>query len=47
MPEISWEKTGFANNTEITPRAIAYIIAGHALHHLKIINERYLVTGTL
>ncbi|MBM7650847.1 DinB family protein [Neobacillus cucumis] len=47
LPENAWEKIGFANNTEITTRAIAYIIAGHALHHLKIINERYLVTGTI
>ena len=42
MPEQAWKKTGFANNTPITTRALGYIIAGHALHHLKIINERYL-----
>ncbi|WP_160723798.1 DinB family protein [Bacillus sp. USDA818B3_A] len=42
LPKNTWKKTGFANNTEISAQAIAYIIAGHALHHLKIINERYL-----
>jgi uncharacterized damage-inducible protein DinB len=42
MPDEAWERIGVANNSEITARALAYIIAGHALHHLKIINERYL-----
>ncbi|WP_312471944.1 DinB family protein [Neobacillus sp.] len=42
MSEKAWAKVGFANNTEVTPRAIAYIIAGHAIHHLNILNERYL-----
>ncbi|PLS03129.1 DinB family protein [Neobacillus cucumis] len=42
MPKQAWEKIGIANNSETTTRALAYIIAGHAIHHLKIINERYL-----
>lgn len=42
MPEDAWANIGFANNTEVTARAIAYIIAGHALHHYHIITERYL-----
>ncbi len=42
MPEEAWARKGVANNQEQTTRAIAYIIAGHAMHHLKIINERYL-----
>ncbi|MEH7095365.1 DinB family protein [Neobacillus vireti] len=42
MPEEAWERIGVANNSDITTRALAYIIAGHALHHLNIINERYL-----
>ncbi|MEH7548337.1 MULTISPECIES: DinB family protein [Bacillaceae] len=42
MPEEAWERIGVANNSDTTTRALAYIIAGHALHHLKIINERYL-----
>ncbi|MFB7139112.1 DinB family protein [Gottfriedia sp. NPDC056225] len=36
------ELEGTVLNHPTTPRAIAYIIAGHELHHLKIINERYL-----
>jgi hypothetical protein len=42
MPEEAWTNLGNANNFEITTRAIAYIIAGHAIHHRKIITERYL-----
>ncbi|WHY78525.1 DinB family protein [Neobacillus sp. WH10] len=42
MPEEAWLKKGFANAKEITTRAIAFIIAGHTIHHCNIINERYL-----
>ncbi|MEH7351983.1 DinB family protein [Neobacillus drentensis] len=42
MPEEAWIRKGFANDKEITTRAIAYIILGHAIHHCNIINERYL-----
>lgn len=42
MPEEAWENKGIANELEITASAVAYIIAGHALHHKKIITERYL-----
>lgn len=42
MPEEAWENIGNANNMPVTTRAIAYIIAGHAIHHKKIITERYL-----
>ena len=34
-------RQGFANNKSITGRAIVWIIAGHAQHHLDILNERY------
>ena len=37
-----WLKSGTANGFPITVRALAYIIAGHALHHQNIIRERYL-----
>jgi hypothetical protein len=42
MPTDAWVNKGNANNTEVTTRAIGYIIAGHAIHHKQIINERYL-----
>lgn len=43
LSEDAWEKRGFANNGEFTVLALAYIIAGHELHHLKLIKERYMV----
>ena len=35
-------RRGTANNMEISARAIAYIIAGHERHHVRILRERYL-----
>jgi uncharacterized damage-inducible protein DinB len=34
--------TGVANGYSITVNAIVYIMAGHELHHLNILKERYL-----
>jgi len=36
------ERSGTANHKEITARAIVYIIAGHELHHRRILQEKYL-----
>ena len=43
LPEAAWNRRGIANNGEFSVRAIAYIIAGHELHHMKIVKEKYLV----
>jgi len=40
--EAQLEATGVANGNPIYVNAIGFIIAGHTLHHLKIIRERYL-----
>jgi hypothetical protein len=34
-------RSGLANDASITVRALGYIIAGHELHHLGILRERY------
>jgi uncharacterized damage-inducible protein DinB len=34
-------RRGVANEVEVTPRALAYIIAGHERHHLEILRTRY------
>jgi hypothetical protein len=34
-------RAGVASNNPITVRAIAYIVAGHERHHIKILRERY------
>ena len=35
--------TGIANGSKISVRALLYIAAGHELHHLSLIKDRYLV----
>jgi DinB superfamily len=40
-----WTRSGIANKNEITVRALAYIIAGHELHHRNILEERYFGSG--
>ncbi|MEH7247322.1 DinB family protein [Neobacillus niacini] len=42
LPAAAWANKGNANGLEITTRAIAYIIAGHQIHHCKIVEDRYL-----
>lgn len=42
IPNGAWANIGNANGMEITTRAIAYIIAGHQIHHCNIVKERYL-----
>lgn len=45
--EDAWSRKGFANNFELTVRAIAYILAGHELHHRKALREKYLTAATI
>lgn len=35
-------RSGVASKNPVTVRALAYIVAGHERHHLKILRERYL-----
>ena len=41
LPAAAWTRTGIANNDRISVRALAYILAGHVIHHLRIVHERY------
>jgi hypothetical protein len=38
----AWQRRGVANKDEVTVRALAYITAGHELHHRRILEEKYL-----
>jgi uncharacterized damage-inducible protein DinB len=38
----SWMRKGVANQFPVTVRGLAYLTAGHELHHAKILRERYL-----
>jgi hypothetical protein len=42
LDEAAWQRSGVANKNAITVRALAYIIAGHELHHRRILEEKYL-----
>jgi hypothetical protein len=42
MPDEAWMRGGVASDNPFTVRALAYIIAGHAAHHVRILKERYL-----
>jgi hypothetical protein len=41
LDEAAWMRHGLANKNEVTVRALAYIIAGHELHHRRILVEKY------
>jgi hypothetical protein len=42
LDEAAWTRRGIASNNEVTVRALAYIIAGHELHHRRLLEDKYL-----
>ena len=45
LDEAAWMRRGIANKNEVSVRALAYIIAGHELHHRRILEEKYFAAG--
>ncbi len=43
LPDEAWTRVGTASGHPVSARAMAYITAGHAEHHLEILRSRYLV----
>jgi uncharacterized damage-inducible protein DinB len=43
LSEEAWSRVGIANDTPMSVRAAAYVIAGHERHHLGVIREKYAV----
>jgi len=39
--EAAWTRMGVASNNPVSVRALAWIIAGHELHHRRILEEKY------
>src|ERR1700738_1309718 len=37
----AWQRRGVASNNEVSVRALAFIVAGHELHHRLILEDRY------
>jgi hypothetical protein len=46
LSEEAWKRRGTASDSEVSVRALAYIIAGHELHHMEILRSRYLQSST-
>jgi hypothetical protein len=42
LPGAAWARRGVANGNPVTVRALAWIIAGHERHHVRVLRERYL-----
>jgi hypothetical protein len=42
LPSEALTRRGTANNAEMSVRAVAWILAGHELHHVGLLKERYL-----
>lgn len=38
----AWTRKGTANESEVSVRALAHIIAGHELHHRSVLRDKYL-----
>ena len=41
LPNEAWGRRGIVNGREVSVRALAFIAAGHARHHLAVLRERY------
>lgn len=42
LPAEAWGRRGTANGFSVTVRGLAFLVAGHELHHAAILRERYL-----
>jgi hypothetical protein len=47
LEDAAWTRRGVANKNEVSVRALAYIIAGHELHHRRLLREKYFSAGVL
>jgi hypothetical protein len=41
LDEEAWARIGTANENQVSVRALAFIMAGHARHHMGVLRERY------
>jgi len=45
LTEAEWKRIGIASNNPVSVLALAYIMAGHIRHHLKVLHASYGVPG--
>ena len=43
----AWRRSGVASDSLVSVRALAYIMAGHEAHHMRILRERYLAAPSV
>jgi hypothetical protein len=41
LPEAAWTRRGTASGKEVSVRALAWMMAGHAMHHASVLKDRY------
>lgn len=41
----AWDRTGLANGLPVSVRALAYVLVGHARHHVRLLKEKYLAAA--
>ena len=42
LEDEAWDRQGTANGKRFSVRALAWMMAGHEVHHLRVLRERYL-----
>ena len=42
LPTEAWDRRGTASDKTVSVRALAWITAGHEVHHREVVRERYL-----
>ena len=43
LSDTAWSRRGSASNNPFTVRALAYLTAGHVAHHMRILQDQYLL----
>jgi len=46
LPAAAWERKGVASDSPVSVRGLAWITAGHELHHRTILTQRYLAAAS-
>ncbi len=41
LPALAWGRRGMVNGYEATVRGLAFHLAGHEMHHLRMVRDRY------
>ena len=42
LPEEAWTRGGIASEKQVSVNALAYMVAGHVIHHVGVLKTRYL-----